>query len=97
MSLANLKPLLAEYAHIKAERDRLNERLKELDEQVRPVLADEGEVVVAGFSFTCTMMPGRKALDKKSLFAENPDIDEERYTKIGAPYTMLKIKAVKEL
>ena len=97
MSLENLKPLLAEYAHIKAERDRLDKRLKELDKQVRPSLVDEGEVVVAGVSFTCLSMSGRKSFDKKLFAQVHPEIDLASFDKIGAPYTQLKVKEVKEL
>lgn len=95
MSLDNVKPLLAEYAHINAQKKELEARLKELDQQVRPVLADIGEVVVAGFSFTCMSMPGRKTLDQKAMEADG--IDLEKYRKQGAPFTQLKVKAVKEL
>lgn len=97
MSLDNIKPLLAEYAHLKAEKDRIDARLKELDKQVRPLLVDEGEVIVAGIGFTCVSMSGRKTLDKKALQAAHPEIDLSQFEKQGAPYTQLKVKAVREL
>lgn len=92
MSLDNIKPLLAEYAHIKAERDVLDARLKDLDKQVRPILVEQGSVQVANFVFSCTMVPGRKTLDKKAMTADG--IDLAPYEKVGAPFTQLKITTI---
>lgn len=89
MSLDNIKPLLAEYAHLHAQKKVLDERLKELDKQVRPILVDSGSVQVANYVFSCTIMPGRKTLDKKAM--EAAGIDLAPYEKVGAPFTKLTV------
>ena len=88
--LSNIKPLLAEYAELKSRMKEMTLRIKELDTQVRPALADRGAVTIGKYQFTVTMMPGRKTLDKKALI--DAGVDVEAYYKTGAPFTKLDMK-----
>jgi len=92
MSLANLKPMLLEYAELHVQKKTIEARLKELGEQVRPTLVGEGAVIVEGYQFDCTQQAGRKTLDKKAV--EAAGIDLAPYYKTGAPFSKLTIKEI---
>ncbi len=95
MSLENLKPILTEYAELHVTKKTIEARLKELGEQVRPTLMGQGAVVVGDYQFDCTQQAGRKTLDKKAMEADG--IDLEPYYKVGAPFTKLNIKEIKNV
>ena len=94
-SLDNIKPLMEEYALLKEQEREIQERLKELGEDIRPVLADRGELISNGFSFKCATMKGRTSYDYKLMMADG--IDLEPYRKTGAPYTTLTVKKVETI
>jgi len=86
----NLTPLLVEYGNLRADKKDIEARIKELDPQVRPLLKNKGAIVVGNYMFELTENSGRKTLDKEALIADGVNI--ENYMKVGAPYTMLKVK-----
>jgi hypothetical protein len=95
-SLDNIKPLLEERAELHMAKKRIEDRIKAVDEAIRPVLADRGAVVYNGYEHNVTKVPGRKSVDYKQM-AEDYNIDIEDYTKEGAPSTRYVIKSVEEL
>jgi hypothetical protein len=95
-SLDNLKALLDERAELWASIKRMEERAKELDEVIRPVLADRGPQVHNGYQFEVKTTAGRKTVDYKAM-AEDYNIDMEPYSKVGAPSTRFEIKRVNEI
>jgi len=86
----NLKPLLAEYGNLRSNKKDIDARIKELDPEVRPLLKNKGAVVVGNYMFELTENSGRKTLDKAALIADG--IDVEKYMRVGAPFTALKVK-----
>lgn len=94
--LDNYKPIMDERAELQRSKKRIEERIKELDEVLRPVLVDRGELVHNGFSFKVDMVAGRKTVDYKAM-ADDFDIDLENYTKVGKPSTRFTIKPVNEI
>ena len=94
-SLDNFKPLLDERADLYRSKKRIEERIKELDEALRPTLEGRGAVIWNGYQFEVTAIPGRTTYDYKMMEADG--IDLEPYKKVGAPSTRFNIKPVKEL
>lgn len=93
--LANFKPLMLEYGELKETEKNAKKRMKELDAQLRPVLADEGEVMAGPYLFNCKLMAGRTSLDQKAMEADG--IDLEPYRKYGAPFTQLSVKKIETM
>lgn len=94
-SFDNIGPMMDEYASIKEKMAELEERKKELDVELRPVLEGRGEVFHNGWTFKCVMVPGRKTLDKKAV--EAAGIDLSPFEKQGAPFTQMTVKKVEEI
>ena len=86
----NLRPLLEEYGNLRADKKDIEARIKELDPEVRPLLKGKGAIVVGNYMFELTENAGRKTLDKAALVADGINI--EKYMKVGAPFTALKVK-----
>ena len=95
-SLDNYKGLMDERAELHMAKARIDARIKELDETLRPVLADRGEIVWNGYRHEVTMTAGRKTVDYKAM-AEDYGIDLDAYTKVGKPSSRYTVKAVQEL
>lgn len=92
----NHKAALKERGELQQFRKQCEDRIKELDEVLRPVLEGRGEIVTEGFSFKCTLSKGRKSIDKDALgsFLEKYDAAIENFEKEGAPFTTMTVKAV---
>ena len=95
-SLDNLKPLLDERAELAMAKKRIEDRIKTLDGEIRPMLEGRGEIVYNGYTHSVTKVPGRKSVDYKAM-AEDHNIDLDDYAKVGAPSTRYNLKAVNEL
>lgn len=95
LSLDNLKPALAERASLSSEKKRIEDRIKALDEELRPVLAGRGEIVSDGFAFKVAEVPGRTTYDYKAMVEDG--IDLTPYAKTGRPSTRFTIRAVQEV
>lgn len=95
-SLANYKPILKERGELADLKKRVEARIKELDEELRPALEGRGEIVAEGYSFKCTLSAGRKSLDKPLLaeFLKDYNMTVEEFEKEGAPFTTMTVKAV---
>jgi hypothetical protein len=91
-SLDNILPDLQEYADLRAQKKDIEERMKALDERVRPALVSRGPVTHAGYRFECKIMEGVKTFDKRLMADDGIDID--KYLKQGAPFTRMEIKEV---
>lgn len=91
----NLKPLLDERAELAMSKKRIEDRIKVLDEDLRPVLNGRGSVVHNGYQFEVTTAKGRTTYDTKAMAADGIDI--EAYSKTGAPSTRFTVKAVNEI
>lgn len=94
-SFDNLKPMMDERAKLKARRDEIDGRIKELDDHLRPALQDKGEIVYNGASFKVTTVPGRTTYDTKKMIADGMDLTP--YEKVGAPSTRFVVKLVNEV
>lgn len=95
-SLDNVKPLMDERAELHMTKKRIEERIKELDETLRPVLVGQGELVHNGYMFKVDAVPGRRTVDYKAM-AEDFNIDLEDYTKVGKPSSRFTVKPIKEV
>lgn len=89
----NQMPIIEDYCNLVAKKKALEAAIKELDPQVRPLLEDQGNVLV-GREYTAELkvMAGRKSLDKKAV--EAAGIDLTPYYKVGAPFTTLTVKVL---
>lgn len=94
-SLDNVKSYMDEYAELRRSKQRIEERMKELDPIIRPSLEGRGAIVYNGAQFECRVSEGRKTLDKKAV--ADAGIDLEPYMKQGAPLTTLTVKIVNEI
>jgi hypothetical protein len=94
--LDNYKNILKERGELADLKKKVEERIKELDEDLRPVLEGRGEIVAEGYSFKVTLQPGRRSVDKPALDAflleHGATINE--FEKQGAPFTVFTVKAV---
>jgi hypothetical protein len=90
MSRENLAPYLEEYGNLRTQKKEIEDKLKELDGTVRPLLEGLGMIVEGNYTFELKLNKGRKTLDKAAMAADGIDID--KYYKVGAPYTALFVK-----
>lgn len=95
-SLDNYKAMLDERAELHMSKKRIEEKIKELDEALKPALADKGPLIYNGYQHEVKSVAGRKSVDYKQM-AEDYGIDLEDYTKVGAPSMRYEIKRVNEL
>lgn len=95
-SLDNYKPMMDERAELYEQKKAIDARIEELDEALRPSLADRGELIHNGYSFKVDITAGRKTVDYKQMAADF-GIDLDAYTKQGAPSTRFSIKKVNQL
>lgn len=95
-SLDNFKPLLKERGELKQILDQAEKRIKQLDEDLRPVLEGRGEIIAEGFSFNCKLVKGRKSIDKELLeeFLKKHGLSVADFEKEGAPFTTFTVKPV---
>lgn len=99
-SFDNLSPMLGEYAELVMQKKAIEARLKQLDQEVRPVLAEKNKpVVLNGYQFSCKMIAGRKSLDRAAVseVLSKHGYDIADFEKQGAPYTQMTVKAVEEM
>lgn len=94
-SLENLKPLILGIAEIDQKIKDLQAKKKELEEEVRPALADRGPVQVDEYQVSVKTVPGRKTLDRKAVEAAFGDLSA--FERVGKPYTTMTIKKVEVL
>ena len=98
-SLENYKPMLKERGELAVLKKQVEDRIKQLDEGLRPALEGRGELVAEGYSFKCTISKGRKSIDKEGLAeylrAQNMTIED--FEKEGAPFPTMTVKAVSSL
>ena len=92
MNLDNIKPLAIELGAVVEEIKNLTARKKELEMQVRPVLASKGTLQFDNVQITVTEQAGRKSIDKDALIADGINVDD--YMKQGAPFTKMVVKTV---
>lgn len=98
-SLDNFRPLLKERGELHVLKKQIEDKIKQLDEDLRPVLEGRGEIVAEGYSFNCKLTAGRKTLDKDALAAvlKERGYAIEDFEKQGAPFTTMTIKPVNVL
>lgn len=99
VSLDNHKAALEERGELHIIRKKCEDRIKALDEELRPVLEGRGELVYAGYSFKVTLVTGRKTLDKDAVAdaLHKHGLDIANFEKVGAPYTTFTVKEVQSL
>lgn len=98
-SLANYKPMLKERGELAVLKKTVEERIKVLDEDLRPALEGKGELAAEGYSFKCALSKGRKSIDKDLLgeFLAKHDLSVADFEKEGAPFTTMTVKAITAL
>lgn len=98
-SLDNYKPLLDERAELHRSKKRIEDRIKELDEALRPALVGRGELIYNGFAFKVEQVAGRTTLNKKALtdFLGALGHDIAEFESVGKPSSRFTIKQVEEL
>lgn len=94
-SLDNMKPLMDERAELHASKKRIEERIKEIDMDLRPSLVGRGPIVYNGYQFQVQERPGRVTYDTKKMLEDGMDLSN--YEKVGKPTTVFTVKAVNEL
>jgi len=94
-SLDNAKPLLVERAELYEQKQAIDERIKTLDKDLRPMLEGLGPVVYRGWQYEVAMTAGRITYDYKTM--ETDGVRIENYAKVGAPSTRFTIKKVQEV
>ena len=94
-SLENIKPLMEERAKLHMQKKQIEDKIKKLDKDLRPVLMDRGAVVHNGFEFEVKSVAGRTSYDYKQMAEDGIDLD--KYKKVGAPSTRFAIKEVAEI
>lgn len=95
----NFRPLLKERGELHVLKKQIEDRIKQLDEDLRPVLEGRGEIVAEGYSFKCTLSKGRTSIDKEVLgeFLKDYNMSVADFEKEGAPFTTFTIKQVNVL
>lgn len=95
-SLDNYRSMLKERGELAMLKQKVEARIKQLDEDLRPALEGRGEIVAEGYSFKCTLSKGRVSMDKEALseFLKAHKMALEEFEKIGAPFTTMTVKAV---
>lgn len=95
----NYKGLLKERGELAVLKKQVEDRIKQLDEDLRPALEGRGEIVAEGFAFKCSMSKGRKSIDKELLedFLKKHGLAVADFEKEGAPFTTMTVKAVNVL
>jgi hypothetical protein len=98
-SLDNFKPMLEERGELAILKKKCEDRIKQLDEDLRPVLEGRGELFHAGYSFKCTLTPGRKSLDKAAVaeVLAAVGLKIEDFEREGAPFTTMTVKQMQAL
>lgn len=94
-SLDNIKPLLEERGKLTKQKKDIEDRIKQLDKDLRPVLVGRGAVIHGGFQFEVSETAGRITYDTKAAIADGVDL--EPYKKQGAPSTRFNVKEVQQL
>lgn len=93
VSLDNIKPALKRLLDLRADKKDIEAEIKELDAQVRPIIAGQGKMQLDNYTFECKEQAGRKTLDKVKLaaFLEAHGKDISDFETVGKPFTTLKI------
>lgn len=96
MSFDNIKPAVIELCEITMKIKELEARKKDLEEVVKPVLADKGKLGFGDFTVNVKTMNGRKTLDKEAVAAALGVPDLSPYEKVGKPYSMTTIERIQQ-
>lgn len=88
----NNRDLIIGYCALAVQIKELEEKKKELEREVKPILADEGLQVFDEFTIEVKTVEGRKTLDRKALEATYGDLSD--FMKIGAPSMRATVKKV---
>jgi nicotinate-nucleotide pyrophosphorylase len=96
VSLDNIKPALKRLLELRMDKKDIEAEIKELDEQVRPIISDRGKMQLDNYVFECKQQAGRKAVNKEKLkaFLEAHGAKYEDFEEQGAPFTVLKVEEV---
>jgi hypothetical protein len=92
-SLDNIKPLIKRLLDLRQDKKDIEAEIKELDAEVRPVIAQRGKMQIDNYIFECKEQAGRKSIDKVALaaFLEQHGKSVEDFEKQGAPFTTLNV------
>jgi hypothetical protein len=95
-SLDNYRDMLNERGELAVLKKQVEDRIKQLDEDLRPALEGRGETVVGKYSFKCVLSKGRTSIDKDSLgdFLKSHGTSIAAFEKEGAPFTTMTVKEV---
>lgn len=95
-SLDNIKPLLKRLLDLRMDKRDIEKEIKELDEQVRPIIAERGKMQLDNYVFECKLVAGRKSIDKTALteFLEKHGKSMADFEKEGAPFTQMNVTEV---
>lgn len=98
-SLDNHKAAMTERAELHILKKKCEERIKDLDAELRPVLAGRGEITYNGYSFKVVETAGRKTFDKVSAGAamKEKGLSIDDYYVTGAPSTTFTVKEVNSI
>lgn len=98
-SLDNMRELLKERGELADFKKKAEDRIKELDEILRPALEGRGEIIAEGYSFKCTLSKGRKSIDKELLeeTLRKQGLTVADFEKEGAPFTTFAVKKVQTI
>ena len=94
LNLDNHKPALEERGKLHVLKKDIEARIKQLDEELRPILQGQGEIMYAGFTFKVDVAAGRSTVDYKQIIEDYNVTNVEDYTNVGAPSTRFTIKEV---
>jgi hypothetical protein len=98
-SLDNYRDMLRERGELADFKKQCEDRIKQLDEDLRPVLEGRGEIVAEGYSFKCALSKGRKSIDKELLedHLKKQGLSVSDFEKEGSPFTTFTVKKVNQL
>ena len=89
----NSMPLLEEYCGYVKQKKALEAKIKSMDGEVRPLLEDQGSVLVGReYTVELKLSAGRKSLDKAAV--EAAGINLEPFYKVGKPFSTLTVKVL---
>ena len=93
-SIDNYQGMLLERAELWEAKKEIEEKIKTLDAELRPILYEKGDIVVGDYLFNVTSVAGRTLYDTKLMLTELGTETMEKYKKTGAPSTKFAIKKI---
>lgn len=95
-ALDNYRTMLKERGDLHMLKKQIEDKIKQLDEDLRPALEGRGEIVAEGYSFKCSLTKGRTSIDKEQLgeFLKDHNLSLSDFEKEGAPFTTMTVKPV---